>query len=61
VQQRRLAAARGTDDGDELAALHVDVDAAQRIDLDLAHVIDHPQVDGLEDRLAHDLPTSMTL
>ncbi len=41
VQQGGLAAARGPDDGDELAALHVQVHAAQRLHVHVADVVDH--------------------
>ena len=40
VEQRRLARARRTEQHDELAGEQVEVDAAQRLDGDLAHPID---------------------
>ena len=39
VEQRRLAAARGPEQDDELAGADVEVDAAQRVHLGLAHAV----------------------
>ena len=36
VQQRALARARGADDGQRLAGMHLEVDAAQHLDVEAA-------------------------
>jgi len=52
VQQRRLAAARWAEHHHELAAAQLQVDAAQRLHLDIAHGVDLGQPLGAEDDLA---------
>ena len=51
VEQRRLAAARRPEQHDELAAVEIQVDRAQRVHLDLAHAVDLLDPTGLEDGL----------
>ena len=50
VQQRRLAAARRPEHDDELGLKEVEIDAAQRVHVDLAHVVDLGQAACFEDR-----------
>ena len=50
VQQRRLARARGPDDGDVLAELDAEVDPAQRRDLAVAHRVDAREAASLDER-----------
>ena len=49
VEQRRFAAAGRPEQDDELALVQVEVDAAQGVDLDLAHAVDLGDPAGLED------------
>ncbi len=52
VQQRALPRPGGADDGDELAAPHVEVDAAQHLEgLAVAARVDLPDRPGLEQRV----------
>ena len=51
IEQRALAAAGRTEQHDELARVQLQVDAPQRVHVDLAHVVDLGQVAGRE----HDL------
>jgi hypothetical protein len=53
VQQRGFAAARVADQRDELAALHVEVDAPQRMEAPLAGVEHHVGVLDLDEGLGH--------
>ncbi len=50
VKQRRLAGARRTDDADELAAGHFHGDAAKRVHVHFAHVVDLAEVANDDDR-----------
>ena len=49
VEQRRFAAARGPEQHDEFARVKVQIDAAQRVHLDLAHAIDLGEPARFED------------
>ena len=51
VQQGRLAAARGTEKDDEFARVEIEIDAAQRVDLHLAHAVDLGDAVHVEDRV----------
>ena len=51
--QRRLARTRRADDGDELAGFDFEVDAAQRLHLDIAHREGACHMFELDDRLRH--------
>jgi hypothetical protein len=44
IEKRRLSAARSAEQRDELAVPELEVDAAQRDDVDLAHAVDLPKV-----------------
>jgi len=44
VQERRLARARGADDRHQLAAAHLEVEAAQRDDLEVFQLVDLEEV-----------------
>ena len=48
VKQGRLAAARRTHDGDELAGQHLEVDAAQRRNFHFPRVVQLPQIFGYD-------------
>ena len=48
VQQRRLSAAGRTENDDELGLVQVEIDAAQRVNVDVAHVVDLRQAAGLK-------------
>ncbi len=50
VEQRRFAAARRAEQHDELALVEVEVDPAERDDVDLAHPVDLRQASRAEDR-----------
>ncbi len=50
VQQRRFSAAGRPEDDDELRLKQVEVDAAQSVHLDFAHVVDLRQAACFEDR-----------
>src|SRR5690606_27345238 len=49
VEQGRLAAARGAEQDYEFTGVQVEIHAAQRMDLDLAHAIDTGEATGSED------------
>jgi hypothetical protein len=51
VQQRRFAAAGGAQQHDELAFIQVEIDAAERVDVDLTHVIGLRDASCLIDRV----------
>src|ERR1019366_2225734 len=51
MEQRRLARARSTHDRDKLAARNIQIHAAQRMYLDIAHVIDLGQPAHLDHRV----------
>ena len=54
VEQRRLATPRRPEQHDELAGVEIEVDAAQRMHVDLAHGIDLGDLAGREDRAPND-------
>ena len=51
IEQRALAAARRAQQHDELAGVQLQVDAAQRVHVDFAHVIDLGEAAGGKHRL----------
>ena len=51
-KQRALAAARGSQEHDELAAEEIEIDAPQGVHVDLAHVVSLGDPPGGEDRFA---------
>src|SRR3989304_2961715 len=64
VEQRRLAASRGAEQHDELAGPDLEVHAAQRVHLGLAHAVDLGQGARREDRSpapAHSFFTTRTM
>ena len=66
IEQRALAAAGGAQQHDELAGVQVEVDAPQRVHVDLAHVVDLGDLPCGENRLgarggggAHGVPSTL--
>ena len=57
IKKCGFAAARGADDADELALLHAEGNAAQRLDLDLADVVGLAQVFGFDECVPDPMPS----
>ena len=59
LQQRRLAGAGRTDDGDHLAAVHQQVETLQRLHLDGVGLVDPQQVVADDQRVVAELARAL--
>ena len=56
VHERRFSGPGGAHDGDELSLVDIEIDAGERVNLDLAHCVDLRQISNLDDFAGHYLP-----